>query len=55
MEKSNEKNYLEAKNELYLGNFEKAADMFRRKFPRDNILLIYDRNFKWSNSIYVSI
>src|SRR5574344_2950434 len=29
--------------------------MFRRKFPRDNILLIYDRNFKWSNSIYVSI
>ena len=25
------------------------------KFPRANILLIYDRNFKWSNSIYVSI
>ena len=30
MEKSNEKNYLEAKNELYLGNFEKAADIFKK-------------------------
>ncbi len=29
MEKSNEKNYLEAKNELYLGNFEKAATYLR--------------------------
>ena len=29
MEKSNEKNYLEAKTELYLGNFEKAATYLR--------------------------
>ena len=30
MNKSIEKNYLEAKTELYLGNFEKAADMFEK-------------------------
>ena len=29
MKKSNEKNYIEAKTELCLGNFEKAADMFK--------------------------
>ena len=42
MKKSNEKNYLEAKNELYLGNFEKAADMFEKLIDEGDARAMFD-------------
>ena len=42
MKKSNEKTYLEAKTELYLGNFEKAADLFEKLIAEGDARAMFD-------------
>ena len=42
MKKSNEKNYLEAKTELYLGNYEKAADLFEKLIAEGDARAMFD-------------